>query len=1044
MKSIFKFRHIFAILSILALALPLASCRDDELYPDDEFGDGEAQLEGTLVFKDFSPALKTRVAGDTLDDIKSLSVIVYNQRGQLIRNEYVTSLKKLTPPNSGRPDTLTSAQPTSLRVSFKLSEPLKYGRYKIYAVANMPAFTDDEVNSIDKLKSTQLTWKQRDATANYLPVVDDINQMFGYFTTDGQESSGDPFDAPAIAVNRENMTLTSWVRRAASKVTVSFDPSGLKDDVYIFLKSVQVKGIAKTTYLGKKSKVENSSGLEEDGEIYYFYDRKQYPAGPAGSSFDWNSIKTWPATLMNSVSSFGSDHSHTSNALFFYENMQGTGKDKAQDADKNGSIDYPNGGTSGADGYRDNKPLGTFVEVKAYYISYNQERMGRGEIVYRFMLGKNTSTDYNVERNFHYKLEMKFKGFANDIDWHISYDQETPEINAPDCYVSYLYDKRSMYPFEITGEIDPNSKITVNITKNDWYPQGAPSDVWLTTANKNVWDGFLSLRNTMKNVTVSGGQTYWNNTKKGERQYEITAGKYNTQMPRATTNPNDTSVYIIRQNKKNDLTAIIPLFTRAKSLGSGYTGNNPYVGYNRYAELEITVRLRDPSTNQFRDYKKKVTVRQEKRIENPKAIWRPYNSVAPFTVTLCELNGQPGEFINSSAQQFEEIRSIGPWYAEVRPLDNGTVPTWVVLEKSGESYEKIGADGVKRIHGKTGSKIEFKYHPKDALTDASASRGAIIRIRYHDYSCEHLIFVRQGYAPMAVTNGGVAWYSFNMLSQTKMADTPLDEGSMFRWGRWEFPINSTNNTRTGLQFGQDPATSTSVNFWIYPNNDTTGSKTWQAMSANTGVTTWAKPNITGLSTKISVAQVEDYQAISNNEVKPGGGYIQYGYGVMYCENSSKVQLAVKDAYGFYHNSRTTADGQGKGIRGIMIYNTTNHNQIFMPIGASGFGRRKAWSQHSTSTTNASAYSTITNHGVLQYANRDNPRGGSNASPLFYYLYKNPGALYWCSTSSGSKATAWDMNYNTFGFEPCKNDAYQAGATDAANKSSAIFIRCVVR
>lgn len=93
--------------------------------------------------------------------------------------------------------------------------------------------------------------------------------------------------------------------------------------------------------------------------------------------------------------------------------MQGTGKDKSQDADGNGELDHP-GLPDRPDEYpnyklKDGKPYGTYIEVKAYYVSNHEDRVGSGDITYRFMLGKNVTTDYNAERNYHYKLTLKFK-----------------------------------------------------------------------------------------------------------------------------------------------------------------------------------------------------------------------------------------------------------------------------------------------------------------------------------------------------------------------------------------------------------------------------------------------------------------------------------------------------------------------------------------------------------------------------------------------------------------------------------------------------------
>ena len=69
---------------------------------------------------------------------------------------------------------------------------------------------------------------------------------------------------------------------------------------------------------------------------------------------------------------------------------------------------------------KDDVPYGTYIEVDAYYVSINPEKVGSGSIKYRFMLGKDVETDYNAERNYHYKLTLVLKNFANDADWHNS------------------------------------------------------------------------------------------------------------------------------------------------------------------------------------------------------------------------------------------------------------------------------------------------------------------------------------------------------------------------------------------------------------------------------------------------------------------------------------------------------------------------------------------------------------------------------------------------------------------------------------------------
>ena len=89
-------------------------------------------------------------------------------------------------------------------------------------------------------------------------------------------------------------------------------------------------------------------------------------------------------------------HDEIANSLFFFENMQGIGPDKRQDADGNGELDHP--GLPDSDKYpnyrpKDAMPYGTYIEVDAYYVSVNPEKVGSGNIKYRFMLGKDEKTD---------------------------------------------------------------------------------------------------------------------------------------------------------------------------------------------------------------------------------------------------------------------------------------------------------------------------------------------------------------------------------------------------------------------------------------------------------------------------------------------------------------------------------------------------------------------------------------------------------------------------------------------------------------------------
>ena len=106
--------------------------------------------------------------------------------------------------------------------------------------------------------------------------------MFGYFTTKENTPAGANrnTEASRIAINKKDMELHAWIRRAASKVTIAYDASGLKEGVFIYLKSVQIKDIPVNCYLGKtNTPSENEqSSLIKDGEIIKYYTGTTPPA----------------------------------------------------------------------------------------------------------------------------------------------------------------------------------------------------------------------------------------------------------------------------------------------------------------------------------------------------------------------------------------------------------------------------------------------------------------------------------------------------------------------------------------------------------------------------------------------------------------------------------------------------------------------------------------------------------------------------------------------------------------------------------------------
>lgn len=1087
-KTISYFLFICGLLMVAA-----TSCKDDLLYTDGgPIPEGESIVTAQVDFKPLVEGLadKSRSAGDTIKSINDLCVLLYDVDGNLAEAHSLTLVtgepgegeyrvsdierkkEDAADPNGNIAETETPRA--------KLSLKIPYGRYYIYAVANMGTEFNEEVKSdgtgsseavnkykeaiktVEGLKSISLTWNADDVARN--------NQMFGHFTIVGQENKSE-----LLTINKKKMELHSWIRRAASKVTIAYDGSGLEDGVFIYLKSVTIKDIPQKCYLGKNNPAapedlkDGDEGVKLDlipeGETI-----KYYKGDGELSPSDFN--ETYEARITKGKPLFGSKryeedayhpenladvHTEFTNALYFYENMQGMGKegttsDKRQvvkgDQDPTKPT-YPDGGAEENEAWKDAKPYGTYIEVDAFYVSINEKKVGRGPIKYRFMLGKDVITDYNAERNHHYKLTLKFKGYANDADWHIEYEEPEPGIEVPNpYYISYLYNRTMNLPVKINTGGGTLISLKAEILTNNWAPHGTLSlaeggldyaRAYDYAENPNdeslnqPWNGFLSLRKTTARilikendpdkdqlpvdltipgtVKITSNKDYYETSEKGLRTYNVAKQLHEDK---------DGNYEIKGDN--DHLLASIPLYTRAKQMHikSGYTGNNPYVAYQRHAKVKIIAVVQVNGKDHSLD--ETVDIYQVRRIVNPKGIYRSNNNNRPFDVTLLRL---PKE----NAEDFIPFSSEGPWKAYVVSAQteaNRGEPSYVdpnpgfitlsVLDNKNTRLE----DGV--IYGVTGSDIKFKINFNETIAKGASNKNAVVRVEYHNYTCEHLIFVHQGSQPQELLSGKPAWHVSNLVSQNKEALNPLDEGSLFRYKNLTQPIAAKNQYNKQIMINvkpdyfPDPVSQTGQ----YELEGTTEKVTWENITNQQAESTesW------GLNLeKTRIAKLDDYESLFESNI------IAQGYGVLYGDESTEPETNIVDAYGYQEHNEYSHPGnppkKNRGMRGCFVYNRNNGNHIFFPVGASGYGHRGT-----------------KENGCLRYSCGQTGIFSNLAlAPLFYDLYMRPGAVYWTEDVTGTGAwgttVGWDINYFTFDF----NRIYQANVFDS-DESDACFIRCV--
>ncbi len=1124
---------IYDILITLVFSLAAVSCAEDPLYDPSYIGEGEAEVTAEVTFTPLCPALSRAVSGgtpgDAIKEIENLCIVFYNEK-----NEYVNHFfydEPTTEKSTAQPDDVKynensphRAETATKKATVKIPK-LSYGKYHIYAVANVAKelLTDEIVENIENLKKFTLEWNEENVAAN--------NQMFGYFSANNASKG---FDAPEIVINKKNVTLHAWIKRAASKVTVAFDGTGLKDGVEIFIKSVTIKDIPKYCYLS----ADNPETPSEDGVagsdneigkieiidtpdqiITYYPDNIDPTTAIPAESYNEN----WPGYVSKTknINGFGADglkegmsdseklaalHSETTNAFYFYENLQGKGKegtptDKHQQVNQqdktDGVVSYPDGIDPTNISWKDAKKYGSYIEVKAYYKSGN-EKEGEGEITYRFMLGKDAALDYNAERNHHYKLTLKFKGWANDVDWHIDYRKE-PEtkLRFPHpFYISYLYGQTAMIPLEFDAPKDVKIKnITARIITNNWSPldckdgfdggTAQPSNWWngayaryvstSNVVNNKPWNGFLSLRKPVNLVALPEpknlehnepsilNKEHYEDENLGYRLYsadELKISDYQLYEAMDDDKPHvswDNGTYYVK----------IPIWTRARQLiaRTGYTGNNPYNAYYRQAIVNVVVELEDGTILDSSDSKvtmnpddaiQNIEVKQVHRLVNPKGIYRSSNNTKSFDVELKVLE-------DDADVEFKNLKSAGPWRAYViRESDEN----FISLEgfstdkrpdtTSEADYTfKYSGDILTRrsIEGRNDTEIAFRINFNG--TSNGVPRYAIIRVEYNYYSCYHLIFVRQGYEAHDTFDNGIKWCTGNNISKDEITSNPLDEGTLFKFGNWN-GIKTGNNVNSKTPWRK-----------ITPDNFKQNAANKKLEMTDSEPLTWDEITNENLLTETSfpkpggnrrIATMEDYSTLVpkdlTNAAEVENWHIKTGYGICYGDEADKTANTIDDAFGY------KPGGSATGMRGCFVYDTRTGGNIFFPIGSSGYGHRKHNLKH---PTDGSTY-----YGVLRYSCNDRwgyfnttdngiYKYGVYDAPLFLDIFRSEGAIYWFDKSSPSVEEennkpqtfyypAWDINYSTFDFEKIRRDNIWKSIDDKdpqkSGYSDACFIRCI--
>lgn len=1093
---------IFKIKSILSalLIVLLSACVEDKLLSDGDIPVGEGNIHATISFipVDVADIGHSRTSGDAIKRIYDFCVLIYNEDGTLYRkitstelgikdSDYKNNTAMPDPNDALEGNGAHQAETTTPQVGFTLPK-IAFGKYYMYAVANMGDMSGYNVSTVDDLRKITVNWDPEH--------VEDNNQMFGYFTLASEQKSAG-FQSDLIVV-KPGVELHSWIKRCASKVTIAYDPSGLNQDVFIYVKKVTLHDLPRTCLLAAENKPSAQSQLYN-------------PANT--TSPELNTVITYPddgkldmaftdpnctgMELVNGYKTKGSNHSETAEALFFYENNQGdftgqsqynkvqqgsgkpdgVGHNVREPLDKDGNkIPDSDREQIPDNDYKDRVRYGTYIEVEAYYVSRNPDNVAEGPIKYRFMLGKDINYNYDAQRNYHFKLTLGFKGWANQPDWHIDFDEPDPGMEVPPVFhMPYLYNQKADLPIKLLGNC---ISLNMTITENNWAPYDEktksvpanpttafePGDYQFRWA-KDVYEGgfngvqrpylgFLALQVPETDIptdiitnysfyTNNDGETpqealrsYYISNHQNVRSFSSADNDFQFGEHPAGNNTWNVNHVLDTEDKpiNNQRTLLVPMWTRNKTmiLESGFSGNNPYEYFSRKAVVHIDAVFRENGVDVPKTAD--VTVLQVPRIVNPKGVWRSDDdNTGNFNVVLKQAAGSDAQ------SDYEDLYSEGSWSAYVEvPESDACVKVVKSATTDGELDEETGV-----LHGNTGSIVDFDLEFGEA--SATESKFAIVTVKYHGNNCIHKIAVRQGYRG-AVTIGGNKWSSFsvyrarlasgtqgssNAVFEADLTSNPLSLGSFFRRGRQTYAILTSNSTTNPTRFGAMKAPSTydftDVQQGIPDGYSKRTDLEWGDLDPipNNRDTQASKDYVFGTyksgTTTYRVPTLADFRAM-NSEA-------EFAFGIIYGNGATETASSFADATGYQDIDNSGAPST-LGVRGVIAYNPTTGAQLLFPIGKDGMGRRRMFNFPDNNTwrpyRGSLWYSDVYN--VLSVANY----AGNRYRPIVYNLPIVSGAIYWINQyvtnghSTGNGSLGWDINYFSLDFSPYTANNYQDG------------------
>ena len=388
-------KNIIKLAALLWCVLTVASCTNEDFDKGNNGPDVPEGLPVTLKLNIGTPevpVVETKSLENedkTFGAINNLAVLVYDEKGE---NPIVTFYEV-----EGENQTSVSDVPFSA----------KTGKHKIYVLTNVgsegaaKAYTTEQALLSKQIES---------------PVPQGTEMMLGFVAKD-METSINLYNSgssnPAIDIT-DDASFAAKVVPPYSKITFKITKDLPSDKhVYLAITEVNVRHLPVKYSLLPYEKWTMGDGVSGESKISLYENKLAQPEDEVGDLA-------------------------TGKAFYMYENLQG----KNNESNQNPAMKTPAGlavPTQG-DGKIDyaawfekwsSVPC-TYIEVKGNYTIFTSapgvNHVGDGEINYRFFLGENSTSDFNIKRNTHYNVTLAFTGLAGkdelQYEWRVQADLE--------------------------------------------------------------------------------------------------------------------------------------------------------------------------------------------------------------------------------------------------------------------------------------------------------------------------------------------------------------------------------------------------------------------------------------------------------------------------------------------------------------------------------------------------------------------------------------------------------------------------------------------